>query len=203
MDLIEASLGQWIETAGYAGLFLIVLAESGIAIGFFLPGGSLLFTAGLLASQGVFNIYILTAVLFCGAVIGDNIGYWFGKKIGPKIFSKKNSFFFNEENINKTKDFYSKHGPNAIIIGRFIPIIRTFVPIMAGVGQMDYVKFLKYNVLGGILWAVGLAILGYLSGSYIPGIEKYMLPIIAGIILLSLMPIFLKIIQRKKTDKND
>ncbi len=193
-----------IKTFGYLGLFGIIFAESGLFFGFFLPGDSLLFTAGLLAFQGFLNIWVLLIILGFAAVLGDNVGYWFGKKVGPKIFNKEDSLFFNKKHIESTRDFYDKYGPRAVILARFVPIIRTFTPILAGVGNMKYKLFLKYNILGGILWAIGVTCLGYFLGQIVPNIESYLLPIILAIILVSLLPVISELIKgfRKKSKKD-
>lgn len=177
-----------IKTAGYVGLFSIIFAESGLLIGFFLPGDSLLFTAGFLASQGFLNIWILSLICFLGAVLGDSFGYAFGRRVGPSIFKKEDSLLFHKDNLERARLFYEKHGGKTIILARFLPIIRTFAPILAGVGAMRYREFLFYNLLGGMFWALGLTVLGYFLGSTIPDIDAYLLPIIAVIIFGSLIP---------------
>jgi len=165
-----------------------VFAESGLLIGFFLPGDSLLFTAGFLASQGFFNISILCILIFIAAVVGDNVGYWFGKKAGPRVFKKEDSLVFSKSNIEKSQAFYDKHGGKTIILARFIPVVRTFAPVIAGVGKMDYKKFFIYNILGGLIWGVGVTALGYFLGNSIPHVDKYLLPIAFLIILFSIAP---------------
>jgi membrane-associated protein len=177
-----------IQAGGYVGLFLIVFAESGLFFGFFLPGDSLLFTAGFLASQGLLNIWLLVPLLFVAAVLGDAVGYWFGRKVGPRIFSKKDSVVFNPEHVKKAHDFFEKHGKKAIILARFLPIIRTFTPIVAGVAKMEYSVFLAFNLLGGLFWIVGLVLLGYFLGSLVPNADRYLLPIVLMIIVVSLLP---------------
>ena len=177
-----------IKTAGYLGLFGIVFAESGLFIGFFLPGDSLLFTAGFLASQGFLNIWALSFLMFVAAVTGDSVGYAFGKKAGPKIFYREDSFFFHRNHIERARAFYEQHGSKTIVLARFIPMARTFAPILAGVGKMRYRTFLFYNIIGGALWALGMPWLGYYLGSTIPNIDKYLLPIILIIITLSVAP---------------
>lgn len=177
-----------IKSGGYLGLFAIIFAESGLFFGFFLPGDSLIFTAGFLASQNYLNIWLLIPILFIAAVLGDNFGYGFGKKVGPKIFTKKDSLFFDQENLNRANLFYEKHGAKTLILARFMPVIRTFAPILAGVGQMDYAKFFLYNLVGGALWTISLPLLGYYLGRTIPDIDKYLLPIILLIIFLSILP---------------
>ena len=177
-----------IETGGYLGLFAIIFAESGLFFGFFLPGDSLLFTAGFIAAQGLLNIWLLAPLLFVAAVLGDSTGYAFGKKVGPKIFNRPESRFFKPTHISKANKFFLTHGNNAIVLARFIPIIRTFVPIVAGVGSMPYRNFIIYNLVGGFLWTVGLTVLGYTLGAQIPEAEKYLHWIIAVIILTSFLP---------------
>lgn len=189
MDFFEGeNLIHLIKAAGYLGLFLIVFAESGLLVGFFLPGDSLLFTAGFLASQGHLNIFAVTFLLWLGAVLGDNVGYAFGKKVGPKIFKREDSLLFHKDHLDRAEKFYHEHGPKTIILARFFPIIRTFAPILAGVGKMHYSKFVKYNLIGGTLWTVMLTLLGYFIGNMIPDIDKYLLPVLAGIVLLSVIP---------------
>lgn len=185
-----------INTFGLLGIFVIVFAESGLFFGFFLPGDSLLFTAGLLASQGYFNIVVLIFGLIIASILGDNVGYAFGRKIGPAIFKKEDSFFFNKKYVEKAHNFYEKYGNKTIILARFVPVVRTFAPIVAGVGAMDYKKFITYNCIGGILWSVLLTGAGFILGSIIPGIDKYLLPIIFGIIVVSFMPAIWHIVKR-------
>lgn len=173
---------------GYLGLFAIIFAETGLFFGFFLPGDSLLFTAGILASQGYIDIYKTVAVLFSAAVLGDSVGYTFGHKLGKKLFRKKDSLLFHKNHLVKAKNFYEKHGRKTIIIARFVPIIRTFAPIVAGVGQMHYPTFLAFNIIGGAIWAIGLPSAGYFLGKSIKDIDAYLLPIIAVIIIISILP---------------
>ena len=178
-----------ILTAGYSGLFAIIFAESGLFFGFFLPGDSLLFTAGFLASQGFLNIFILIPLLFVAAIVGDTVGYGFGKYVGPKIFTKEESLFFNPHHVIRAQEFFLRYGKRAIFFCRFIPIVRTFVPIVAGVAEMPYRSFLTYNILGGAAWAGGIKLLGYFLGASIPQAEKYLYPIIILIILISFIPV--------------
>lgn len=177
-----------IRTGGYLGLFFIVFAESGLFFGFFLPGDSLLFTAGFLASQGYLNIWILCAISFLGAIVGDSVGYTFGKRVGRKLFTRDNSLLFHKNHLQTAEEFYEKHGPKTIVIARFMPIVRTFAPIVAGIGTMRYGTFLAFNMIGGALWGVGLPLVGYFLGSTIPNVDRYLLPIILGIIIVSMLP---------------
>lgn len=183
MDLKEIILH-----IGLLGVFGIVFAESGLFFGFFLPGDSLLLTAGLLASQGFFDIKILILGCCIGAIAGDSVGYWFGNKTGPKIFKKPNSLLFKKENLLKAKAFYEKHGGKTIVLARFMPFIRTFAPIVAGAGEMHYNRFLFFNIFGGVFWVLSMSLLGYFLGTSVPDIDKYILFIIAGIIFLSVLP---------------
>lgn len=188
-----------IKTVGYLGLFAIVFAESGLLIGFFLPGDSLLFTAGFLSSQGYLNVWLLMPLLFFAAVLGDNVGYSFGYKVGPRIFKRQDSLLFNQDYLRRANAFFNKHGGAAIILARFIPAVRTFTPILAGVGKMHYRTFLMYNLLGGALWIVSLTLLGHYLGKVIPNVDHYILPIIAVIIVLSVMPTVLHLVRDKES----
>lgn len=187
-----------VETLGLIGVVSVVFAESGLFFGFFLPGDSLLFTAGLLASQGFISLWPLLILCFLAAVAGDNVGYWFGKKIGPKIFSKEDSFFWNKKRIEKSHKFFEKHGKKAIILARFMPIVRTFTPILAGVGTMEYKTFLRYNIIGGFLWTFSMILGGLTFGNLIPNPDKYLLPIILIIIIISILPGVFEFIKAKK-----
>ena len=185
-----------IQTIGLLGVMVFIFAESGLFFGFFLPGDSLLFTAGVLSGAGYFNLAVLFLGSFFMAVLGDSFGYYFGKKIGPKIFCKEDSFFWSKKNIDKTKNFFSEHGNKAITLARFVPIVRTFTPIMAGVGCMKYKTFLVWNVLGGMLWTGALIFLGYFLGSRFPNIEKYILPVVIVIVILSLVPVLYEFLKK-------
>jgi len=191
-------LDKILPSIGYLGIFLIVFAESGLFIGFFLPGDSLLFTAGFLASTHVFNIWILIPLCFVAAVVGDSVGYAFGHRVGRKLFYKKESFLFHKDNLKKAEDFYEKHGKKTIILARFMPIVRTFAPIVAGIGKMEYQTFLLYNVIGGLLWGVGLCLAGYFLGKVIPNVDKYLLPILGLIIVFSILPSAIHILKEKE-----
>ncbi len=188
-----------LKTVGYLGLFGIIFAESGLLIGFFLPGDSLLFTAGFLASQHVLNIWWVLLVTLSGAIIGDNVGYFFGKKIGPKIFTKEESIFFHKNHIERARLFYEKHGGKTLVLARFIPIVRTFAPILAGVGAMPFRTFFVYNIIGSVLWAVFLPLAGYGLGNLIPNAEQYIHYIVFGIIILSILPSLIHVFKNVKT----
>mgnify|MGYP001592498228 CR=1 FL=1 len=184
-----------IKAAGYLGLFGIVFAESGLFIGFFLPGDSLLFTAGFLASQGFLDPVILMAATFAAAVLGDNFGYTFGRRVGYKIFNKEDSLLFHRDHLARAQKFYARHGGKTLILARFMPVIRTFAPILAGVGKMNYQTFFFYNIAGGFLWSVGLTGTGYYLGSVVPNVDRYLLPIIGLIVLLSILPSLIHILK--------
>lgn len=183
-----------IKTVGLIGIFLMVFAESGLFFGFFFPGDSLLFSAGLIASGGFFDIRILIAGCIIAAILGDSVGYWMGKRMGPRLFYKDTGFFFRKKRIEDAAAFYKKHGIYTIIIARFIPIIRTFAPIVAGIGKMEYKSFLSYNIIGGVMWVLILVLLGYFLGQIIPNPDIYILPIVLGIIVTSFLPIGYKYI---------
>ena len=200
-SFLGIQLPELVKAAGLIGLFGIIFAESGLLIGFFLPGDSLLFTAGFLASQGFFNIFVLAAICFMGAVLGDSFGYAFGKKIGPKIFTKEESLFFRKSHLERAHVFYEKYGGKTIVMARFMPVVRTFAPILAGVGLMRYRTFLFYNILGGFFWAVGLTLLGYWLGNVIPNVDRYIVPLVLLIIFLSMLPPIIHILKRPEERK--
>lgn len=190
---------NFIQTVGYIGVFAVVFVESGLLVGFFFPGDSLLFTAGFLASQGFLNINLLVLGCFAAAVSGDSVGYYLGHKFGHRIFNKEDSFFFHKDHLLKAQAFYEKHGGKAIILARFMPVVRTFAPIVAGVGSMSYPRFLFFNIFGGLLWAMGVTLAGYFLGNMIPDVDKYLLPIISLIIIASISPGLYHALKDKKT----
>jgi membrane-associated protein len=181
-------LAQIVQTVGYIGLFAIVFAESGLFFGFFLPGDSLLLTAGLLASQGKLDLAMLLIILPIAAILGDSVGYWFGKKTGPRIFSRDDSLLFRGKNLLAAQTFYERHGGKTIVLARFMPFIRTFAPIVAGAAEMRYTRFLFFNVVGGLLWGIGVTAAGYYLGQSIPNIDRYFLVVVAAVIVLSALP---------------
>lgn len=187
-----------IRNVGLIGIVSIVFAESGLLFGFFLPGDSLLFTAGLLSSTGIFNIHLLAFLCFISAVAGDSVGYAFGHKVGKRLFRREDSFFFHKKNLRRAEEFYKKYGKKTIILARFMPFIRTFAPIVAGIGSMHYPTFLAYNLIGGALWAIGLTYSGYFLGKAIPEIDRFLLPIIFFIIFLSILPGLAHLIKDKE-----
>lgn len=193
---------NFLITTGYVGIFAIIFAESGLLIGFFFPGDSLLFTAGFLASlpDAPFSLPILLVGCFIAAVTGDSVGYAFGRRVGRKLFQRENTMFFNKRNLLRAERFYEEHGSKAIILARFVPVVRTFAPIVAGIGTMHYSRFVMFNVIGGLLWAVGILLAGYFLGSAIPDVDKYLLPIVAVIIVVSVLPAALHLLKERNSD---
>lgn len=187
MTFFGIDLIALIEAIGYVGLFGIVFAETGLFLGFFLPGDSLLFVAGFLAGQGLFSLPILIGGLFVSAVLGNLLGYEFGKRVGPRLFSRDDSLIFKKAHALRAQAFYEKHGAKTIVLARFIPIVRTFAPIVAGVGRMQYPVFMAYNIIGAVAWTMMLVLLGYFLGSVID-VDKYLLPIVLLIVFLSFLP---------------
>lgn len=186
-----------ILSLGYLGVAAVIFAESGLFFGFFFPGDSLLFTAGFLASSGQFGILPLIFLTALAAITGDSVGYWFGKKIGPKIFTRPDSFWFSQRRVGQAHDFFEKNGARSVLIARFIPAVRTFTPIIAGVAGMTYRTFLSYNMVGGLLWGAGIPLLGYFLGRTIPGVDRYLIPIVGLIIVLSLLPLARELIRKR------
>lgn len=192
-----------IHTLGIIGVLGVVFAESGLFFGFFLPGDSLLFSAGLYASQGYLNIWILVIGGAIFAILGDNVGYAFGKRVGPAIFSREDSFFFHKKHIDRAKIFYEKYGVKTIILARFVPVVRTFAPIVAGVGGMKYKTFIMFNAIGGCLWVFSMTLLGFFLGKFVPGASSYVHIIVVFIIILSFLPIFIEWFKSYLKNKRD
>jgi membrane-associated protein len=189
-----------IETFGLLGVLAIVFVESGLLVGFFLPGDSLLFTAGLLSSNDVLPpLWVLLVTIPVAAILGDQVGYAIGRKAGPPVFSRPNSRFFKWEYVERAEHFFERYGGRTIIIARFVPIVRTIAPVMAGVGSMRYRTFLTYNIIGGIAWGVGLTTLGYFLGQ-IQFIEKNLEPIILLIVFLSVLPIGVELWRARRRE---
>lgn len=201
------SIVMW---AGYLGLAIIIFTETGLLAGFFLPGDSLLVTAGLFAAthdpvtgEPFLNIVYLNLSLIPSAIIGDATGYWIGSKAGPRLFKKEKSFFFRKDYLIKTREFYEKYGGITIIIARFMPIIRTFAPTVAGIAKMKYIKFAQYNIFGGILWVLSMTLLGFYLGRLVPGIEKHIDKVIIIIVFLSILPGIIKYIKHKLQQRKE
>jgi membrane-associated protein len=187
-----------IKTGSYLGIAAIIFAESGLLIGIMFPGDSLLFAAGLLAGTGVLAFFPLVILVTLAAILGDSVGYWFGKNVGSNFFNKKDSLLFKQEYLKRTQAFYTKYGGRAVVLARFVPIIRTIAPILAGIGSMKYSTFLSFNILGGVLWGVGVTSLGFSLGKVIPNGEDYLLPISIAIIVISFLPIVLNVVRGKR-----
>ena len=176
-----------VRVGGITAMALIVFAETGLLVGFFLPGDSLLVTAGVFAGTGQLNIVTLNLVLIAAAILGDTVGYWFGRRAGPALFKRPKSLLFNPAHLRRAHDFYEKHGGKTIVIARFMPVVRTFAPIVAGMGQMEYRRFLAFNVFGGIFWVTSMTLLGYFLGQ-IPGVREHIEIVILIVIFLSILP---------------
>lgn len=199
MDVI-GFIQQVGPAVGYIVLFAIIFAESGLLIGFFLPGDSLLFPAGFLASTGFFSLPALMVICGVAAILGDSVGYMFGKRVGRRLFLREDSAFFKKRHLEAAEAFYEKHGSKTIVLARFVPIVRTFAPIVAGISDMHYRRFVTYNIVGGILWACGVTTAGYLFGHMIPEneIDKYLLPIIALLVIIPGLPSLIHVIRDKE-----
>ncbi len=192
------SLDALIQWGGYVLLVAIVFSETGLLIGCFLPGDSLLITAGLLAAAGHLNIWWINLLLMAAAITGDSVGYAIGARLGPRIFTREKSLLFNPKHVLRTRHFYEKYGPKTIVIARFVPIIRTFAPVLAGVGGMQYRRFLTYNMLGGIGWVASMSLGGYALGRVVPNISKYMHAVVITIIVLSCVPIAVEVYRERR-----
>jgi membrane-associated protein len=191
-----------VHVGGIVGLTAIVFTETGLLIGFFLPGDSLLVTAGLFAARGDLDVALLVGSLICAAVFGDTVGYNIGARTGPRLFSRPDSLLFNRKHLMTTKAFYERHGPFTIVIARFVPIIRTFAPVVAGIGAMEYRRFIAYNVMGGIGWVLATVLGGYFLGQMVPNIHDHIHKVIVVVIVLSLLPAIIKIAKDKFKREN-
>ena len=198
-------LPQIVKSLGYFGVWAIIFAESGLLIGFFLPGDSLLFTAGFVAytKSELLNIWVLIFGAFVCAVLDDNVGYATGHRFGRRLFQKEDSWLFHKKHLEKTQSFYEQHGKKTLVLGRFVPIVRTCAPIIAGIGAMHYRTFMSYNLMGGLLWTFGITLLGYFLGKSLPAeqVDKYLLPIIGLIIVVSLIQSIIHVIKENKASK--
>jgi membrane-associated protein len=197
-----------IRTGGYVLITAIIFAECGLLIGFFLPGDSLLFTAGFFASQKLLtpdeptlNIWILSISCGIAAAIGPLVGYWYGKALGVRLFSREDSWLFRKQHLVRAHEFYERHGGKALILARFMPIVRTFAPVVAGMATMDYPRFVLYTVVGALVWAVGVTWLGYFLGSLIPDASKYLEYIVAAIVIVSIAPPIIHLLRERSRSK--
>lgn len=196
INVVIQDYGQWT----YLILFIIIFCETGLVVTPFLPGDSLLFVAGAFAALGSLNLVWVLVILSAAAILGDTINYWVGNFIGPKVFQMQNSRIFKKEYLDRTHQFYEKYGPITIVIGRFVPIIRTFAPFLAGVGSMTYGKFLTYNVVGGVLWIFSFTLGGYFFGN-LPFVKKNFTFVIFAIIIISVMPTVIEYFRQRKAAK--
>ncbi len=199
MDLVNPD--HLITTFGTIGIILVVFAESGLMFGFFLPGDSLLITAGVFAAKGDLNLPVILVGVFLAAVLGDQVGYAFGHKVGPALFGRPDSRLFKKKHLEKAQAYFDDKGPRTIVLARFVPIVRTFAPIVAGMSDMPYRTFATYNVLGGLLWGVGVTLIGYALGEAVD-IDKYLLPIIACLIAASFVPVVLEVRRARRVSRS-
>jgi len=199
VDLLDPQ--SLIAAFGTIGLFVIVFAESGLLFGFFLPGDSLLFTAGFLASRDVLNLPLILVGCFVAAVAGDQVGYAFGRKVGPALFRRPESRFFRRENVEKAQAYFDRYGSKTIVLARFVPVVRTFAPIVAGVGKMNYRTFVTFNIIGGLLWAVGVTVLGYFLGE-IDWVEDNFELAILAVVGVSVLPIAFELLRARRSRRS-
>ena len=198
------TLEELVVWGGYAGLFLIVFAETGLLLGFFLPGDSMLVTAGILISSGrvPLDIILLNVILCAAAISGDATGYWIGLKTGHALYNRAQSRFFRKDQLLKTREFYEKYGGLTIVLARFMPFARTFAPVVAGIGEMKYRRFALFNIFGGVGWVVSMTLIGYYLGRVVPGIEHHVEYIIVIVVLVSLSPLIVKYVHHKMRKKS-
>jgi membrane-associated protein len=207
VSLIEPILGalkpETIIAAGYVAITVIIFAECGVLIGFFLPGDSLLFTAGLFASQASFGLDIWILSILCGiaATVGPLVGYWYGKALGPRLFNKEDSLLFRRHHLVRAHEFYERHGGKALILARFMPVVRTFAPVVAGMASMDYVRFVIYTVVGAVVWAIGVTWAGFFLGRIYPDAGKYIEYIVVVIVLISIAPPIVHLLRERQRAK--
>ena len=183
-----SNLPELVRWAGLFGLTAIVFSETGLLVGVFLPGDSLLVTAGLLSARGYLNVYHLVPALTLAAIAGNTVGYFIGRASGPRIFRRENSIFFNKKHAIRAHDFFAKHGRKTVVIAQFMPVIRTFSPVIAGVGGMTFKDFMTFNILGAFLWIWSMVGIGYFLGSYIPGIDQHIEIVVVIVVFISLLP---------------
>jgi len=186
-----------IEAFGLIGIGALVFAESGVLLGLFLPGDSLLFTAGILAAADTLPLLVLLPLVFVAAAAGDSVGYAFGRRAGPALYRRPDSRVFKQEHLQHAREFYERRGGSTILLARFIPIVRTLAPVVAGIAGMRYRRFVGFNLIGAALWGIGVTLLGYALGSVIPDIDRYLLPVIAVIVLISVTPVIREVRKRR------
>ena len=188
----------FIKGAGYLGIFGVVFAETGLLAGFFLPGDTLLFSAGLLAAQGYFAVAGIIAAGTLAVILGNSLGYFIGKKFGPALFNKKDSVFFKREHVERAQKFFARYGRSTIVLACYIPVVRTFLPTVAGVARMPYRSFLTFSILGGALWCSTVALAGYFLGSRIPNVDRYILPVVLLVLILSFVPVIMEVVRSRR-----
>ncbi len=196
-----SNLPELVRWAGLIGLTAIIFSETGLLVGVFLPGDSLLVTAGLLAARGYLNFYTLVPTLMLAAIVGNSLGYFIGRTTGPRIFNRENSFFFNKKHAMRAHEFYARHGRKTIVLAQFMPIIRTFSPVIAGVGGMDYRTFITFNVIGAVVWVGSMTSIGYFLGSYIPGIDQHIEIVVVIVVFISILPGLISTYRGRRANK--
>lgn len=194
--LLQSDIITFVQTIGYLGLFTIALFESGIIIGMFMPGDSMLFASGFLAAHGYFSLPILIPLFVSASTLGNVLGYWFGARVGDALAKRPDSLLFKHRYLEQTERFYARYGPKAIVLARFMPVVRTFSPILAGAGSMRFSTFMRYNVIGAVLWGTSIPILGFMLGGIVPG--HLITPLLLGIVILSLVPGVVEYVRQRR-----
>ncbi len=196
-----SNLPELVQWAGLFGIAAIIFSETGLLVGVFLPGDSLLVTAGLFAAKGFLNIYALAPVLLAAAICGNSVGYFIGRTTGPRIFSRENSLFFNKKHAMRAHEFYEKHGRKTIVLAQFMPVIRTFAPVIAGVGGMRFRHFIAFNIIGAVSWIGGMLGIGYFLGNTIPGIDQHIEIVVVIVIFISILPGLISALRARRRSK--
>ncbi len=196
------NLQHFLVTASYLGVFGMLFGETGLLVGFILPGDSLLVTAGILAAAGTLSLPLVALVSVAAAIIGDSVGYEIGKRVGPRLFRRPKSRFFNPKNVERARAYFDRYGAKTLVLARFIPVVRTFAPPVAGVAKMPYRRFLSFNAIGGLLWGAGVPTAAYFLGQLIPNLDRYLLLVIGVVIVVSLIPVGLELLRGRKNGKN-
>ena len=192
------NLQQFLLSASYLGIFGLLFAETGLLVGFILPGDSLLVTAGILAAAGTLSLPLVIVVSVAAAIIGDSVGYEIGARVGPRLFRRPKSRLFNPKNVERAQTYFDRYGAKTLVLARFIPVVRTFAPPVAGVAKMPYRRFLTFNALGGLLWGAGVPTAAYFLGQLIPNLDRYLLVVIGVVIAISLIPVGLELLRGRK-----
>ena len=187
-QLLHIDLNEWVSTLGYRGICAIIFAETGLFIGCFFPGDSLLFTAGMLAAKGVLQLSILIPLVMIAAILGYMLGYWFGDKLGHWLVKRQDGFFWKRRYLQQAHDFYDKYGSQAMILCRLVPIVRTFCPIVAGMGAMPFPRYMRYNIIGAVIWGLIVPLVGYFVGNIFPNARHFILPMVLAIVVFSVLP---------------